>query len=538
MSNVESSRVKAIPAAPSLRYLAVVVLLLAFFLRVRTLGARSLWFDEAIEYWVSTAPFAEIHETVSTLTHDPPLYSYLLRVWKTIGRQAFWLRLPSLFSSMIGLTALMRLGNVSLGRVGALFVGLLVAWSAADVRYAQEVGQYAPMTALLSVNLVFLFALRRRSSLRIWILWGVTAVLSIYMHYGAVVFIAATSLIWLIRSGFVRDWKALKQQLIVGGCAILLLLPLPAFIIPAQMDRFASLSTPIVPIAVTEFFRRSNEILLFYFLGNQPPDELWPAIPAVILALPLLLVLLAAFWKARSLTDWPVLLAAVWISYFLLGLNALFFFAGTRHALLLEPLLMLTVGAGIVVLWQWHKAAGLLILLYLVGLSLLTPLEAQEDLRAVTDFWADERDGVQLTYVYYGAAPGFRYQLLLQEGGAAWAQVPPDWYIHCWAAEPAPYCAQGGVTFGRWMRELDAPTKATRLFEALGQRPDQFWLIFSHTSEREMVDLLSVLGGDYQIATEHRASHAAAFLLERRAQNLSRGTWQKISSRPQAAYAI
>jgi uncharacterized membrane protein len=516
MSNIESRKGSAMPDTISIGHLVVLVLLLAFFLRVRTLDFRSLWFDEAIEYWVSTAPFAEIHETVSTLTHDPPLYSYLLRVWKMIGRQAFWLRLPSLFSSMIGLSALMRLGYVSLGRVGALFVGLLVAWSAADVRYAQEVGQYAPMTALLSLNLLFLFALRRRSSLRIWILWGVTAVLSIYMHYGAVVIIAATSLIWLLRSWLARDWKALKQQLIVGGCAILLLLPLPAFIVPAQMGRFSSLSTPIVPVAVTEFFRRSNEILLFHFMGNQRPDELWPAIPAVILTLPLLLVLLVAFWKEHSLTDWPVLLAAAWISYFLLGLNALFFFAGTRHALLLEPLLMLTVGAGIVVLWQWHKAAGLLILLYLVGLSLLTPLEAQEDLRAVTDFWADERDGAQLTYVYYGAVPAFRYYLSLEEDNPVWGQVPADWYAHCWAVESAPYCTQDGVTFGRWMRELDAPAKATRLFEALGRRPDQFWLIFSHTSEREMAGLLGVIGVDYQIVAERRASHAAAFLLEQR----------------------
>jgi hypothetical protein len=304
------------------------------------------------------------------------------------------------------------------------------------------------------------------------------------------------------------------------------------------MDRFASLSMPIAPIAVTEFFRRSNEILLFHFMGNQRPDQLWPAIPAVILALPLLLVLLVAFWKARSLTDWPVLLTAVWIGYFLLGLNALFFFAGTRHALLLEPLLMLTIGAGIVVLWQWHKAAGLLILLYLVGLSLLTPLEAQEDLRAVTDFWADERDGAQPTYVYYGAVPAFRYYLSLQEGNPGWGQVPADWYAHCWAAEPAPYCAQGGVTFGRWMRELDAPTKAARLFEDLGQRPDRFWLIFSHTSDREMADLLGVLGGDYQIVAEHRASHAAAFFLARRPQTLSQGAHQEIISRLQAAYAI
>jgi hypothetical protein len=66
------------------------------------------------------------------------------------------------------------------------------------------------------------------------------------------------------------------------------------------------------------------------------------------------------------------------------------------------------------------------------------------------------------------------------------------------------------------MRELDAPAKATRLFEALGRRPDQFWLIFSHTSEREMAGLLGIIGVDYQIVAERRASHAAAFLLEQR----------------------
>lgn len=513
MSNAESSKIRTIPAAPSLRYLAVLVLLLAFFLRVRTLGAKALWFDEALEFWVAAAPFWDVYGAATQLTYDPPLYAYVLHTWSQIGQHEFWLRLPSLFFSLLGLSALWRLGRLSLGAPGALFVGLLVACSVADVRYAQEVGQYALMLALLSLNLFFLFMARRRRVFFVWILWGVTAALSIYSHYGAGLVIGVTSLIWLVDTIRLRDWRMLQYQFIAAAGAGILLAPLLLLTIPAQINRFAP---HLAPFAATEFLQRSNAILLFHLVGNAGAAWLAPATSSLLITLPLLFILLLAFWRARSLTSWPVLLAAVWLGAFFLGLNAIYVFAGTRHSLLLAPLLMLTIGAGLTALWRRQRAVAGLALLYLVALSLLAPPEPQQDLRSVADYWMAGREDDHLTYVYYGAVPGFRYQLLLQEGGAAWTQVPPDWYIHCWAAEPAPYCTQDGVTFGRWMRELDAPEKATRLFEALGRRPDQFWLIFSHTSEREMADLLRVLGADYQIVAEHRASHAAAFLLGQR----------------------
>ena len=57
-------------ARKAYRVLGVLVLLLAYGLRVRDLARRSLWFDEAIEYWVASAPASGILPAVRAALQD------------------------------------------------------------------------------------------------------------------------------------------------------------------------------------------------------------------------------------------------------------------------------------------------------------------------------------------------------------------------------------------------------------------------------------------------------------------------------------
>jgi hypothetical protein len=65
-------------SARNYRSLSLVIILLGFALRAAALGERALWFDEAMEYWVASAPPAAIPATVKAALQDPPLYSLLL----------------------------------------------------------------------------------------------------------------------------------------------------------------------------------------------------------------------------------------------------------------------------------------------------------------------------------------------------------------------------------------------------------------------------------------------------------------------------
>lgn len=493
--------------------LACGIFLIAFYLRVRTLDWRPLWFDEALEYWVTVASFGEVLDAATRLTFDPPLYSYILHLWSRLGAQELWLRAPSLFFSLLALAALAHLAKNRLGWKTGHIAAMLVAFSAADIRYAQEVGQYALMIVLLSWNLVFLNAVRRESSLRMWGLWGVTAVMSIYTHYGAIIVIAVTSGFWLVRSMLAREWRAVGRQLGVGTITAALLAPLFLRVTLVQMDRFAP---HIAPAYVSDFFVQSNKILLFHFVGSEAQTWTWLNISPWLAGAPLVVLLLLSFAGTKHFSDWPVLLLGAWLLYFLLGLNAIYVFAATRHSLLLFPLLMLSVAGGIAFLWDRQRVVATVALIAVLTVSFFAPPEAPQDLRSVTNFWAESRDAGQATYVYYGAAPAFRYQLRLRRDDAA--DVPPDWYNDCWAGQPAPYCVQDDIYYGRWLRPFDAAEKREMIFETLGQRPAHFWIIFSHTNQREMNELLSQMSTDYRIAAEHRASHAAALLLERAAE--------------------
>ena len=110
------------------RFVVIVILLLAFVLRLRSLSARSLWFDEAIEYWVSTATLGDVYAALSNATHDPPLYSYILHLWRRLGISEFWLRSSSLFFSILGVAGVIRLGRSTLGRETGIVAGTLIAF--------------------------------------------------------------------------------------------------------------------------------------------------------------------------------------------------------------------------------------------------------------------------------------------------------------------------------------------------------------------------------------------------------------------------
>jgi hypothetical protein len=172
-------------AEPHKRFWLAGILLLVLALRVWDLGARSLWFDEASEYWVATAPLTQISHFVSVGSGDPPLYSFLLHFWMKLGTGEIWLRSLALFASVAGVIGVMVLGRRVGGFPTAVAAGLLAAVNPPDIRYAQEVGQYALMLGTLAWSLVALHGLWNNGGWK-WVLaWALTAFLASTAYYAA-----------------------------------------------------------------------------------------------------------------------------------------------------------------------------------------------------------------------------------------------------------------------------------------------------------------------------------------------------------------
>lgn len=489
----------------------ITLLLTAFYMRISGLADRALWFDESIEYWMAVVRWPLIAQAVSQATHDPPFYSYLLHFWMRGGINEFWLRLPSLFASLLSIAGVIYLGRNLSGRKVGLAAGLLLAVSAADIRYAQEVGQYAMVVCFATWNLIFLYKAVDQKRWLWWCLWGATALLSIYNHYGATIVLLATSAVILLYHLWTREWPQVWRHILVGTAVLILLLPLVLFVIPQQLGRLGATTQPI---ALANLWQISWLIIIFQFAGNPGILEWpWPDIQRWWVAAPSGLAILIAVFHIKKPIGPTALLIATWLTYYLISRTGAYFFSPSRHALMLSPLIILSIAIGTTAVFQRNRLAGIGLLLLIFPVSLLIPSEKAEDLRAVAHYWQANREDSEVTYIYYGAVPGFSYQLEVQQGTSS--DLPVHWYRQCYVGNPEPHCRSGNVFYGKWTRNLVATEQRAAFESIVGYLPERFWIILSHVHEPDRLQLLEGFAQDYRIIDERQEENASALLLQR-----------------------
>ncbi len=128
----------------------LLILLLAFALRVFQLGAPAIWWDESLSLYRATRDLATILantiqiQTVLTTDLQPPLYFLVLHFFvRALGTSEYALRVLTVFASTATVPLLYVLAarwfNPRVGRIAAL----LAALSPFYVAYAQEARPYA-----------------------------------------------------------------------------------------------------------------------------------------------------------------------------------------------------------------------------------------------------------------------------------------------------------------------------------------------------------------------------------------------------------
>ena len=262
-------------------YLALlVILLLAFALRVHRLGSQSLWYDEAVTAQVAAQGITELTRWTAD-DIQPPLYYYAVAGWTRLAGRSEWaLRFPSVIFGTLTVPlmwslALRLFGRRRRGQMAALAAGLLAALSPLYVYYAQEARMYTLLTFLgLLAGYALLRAMAddrrylhppaavagavwtreqsspvvdptgrlraRPSSIRWWVLFVSASVALLYTHYFGVFLLAAYGVCfmigWLVSlaRGTPR-WRTLT--VFVFCCLSILLLYLPW--LPAMLNRYA-----------------------------------------------------------------------------------------------------------------------------------------------------------------------------------------------------------------------------------------------------------------------------------------------------------
>lgn len=125
--------------------IAIVVLLLAFGLRIDNLGEMPVRFDEAFSVWFSNMDLANFTERTASDIH-PPLYYWFFHLWTRLaGTSGFAIRAKAVFFSLItAATVYVFAHRMSQNRLAASLTLLLITLSPYHIQWSQDARMYAP----------------------------------------------------------------------------------------------------------------------------------------------------------------------------------------------------------------------------------------------------------------------------------------------------------------------------------------------------------------------------------------------------------
>ncbi len=211
----------------------ILILVLAFIIRLAGISSRPIWYDEAFSILISKqGPSAILHGTLaleidsSAAEEHPPAYYFMLWGWI----QAFENSLISvrMFSIIISLGIILCVYLIAAHlfdpptAITAAFISAILPF---QIHYGQEIRMYVLLTFWLC--LATLAFLKRQ-----WILFSIAATLAQYTHNLAAFYLIPLAFTPI----FQKDWKTLRSLTLAGFASIMLYLPWLIHL-PAQLSK-------------------------------------------------------------------------------------------------------------------------------------------------------------------------------------------------------------------------------------------------------------------------------------------------------------
>ncbi len=388
----EDKRPSPIPTTAIL----ILLLWLAFALRLYNLDAFSFWTDEGLTPLRSGYPIAEIlsnriiiQEGITKDTHPPLFYLIIHGTRQLFGESDFAFRYPSALAGVLLLPLLYQFGRRLDGRALGLLATLLLAINPLQVWYAKEARMYTIFMLLAAAATYQLWrVLTRPNFWRPLLLYVLFASLTVYTHYTAVFLFAAQSLflVWLL-------WQRGHKKLILsmGLFAILVAIPVIPFTVPRLFTGAEANYYYVSPQTMLQ------DVVHFFGLGVTVDfQQLW----VKLLDVAALLLLIAGVAAARSWRLRLFLLTYLLAVVFGLMAGSLLkpMYQGVRHIMAGSPAFVLLLAWGGVGVGRRASgvgrwvAVGMVTAVLLVGplLSLhnlfFDPTYAKDDFRALARY--------------------------------------------------------------------------------------------------------------------------------------------------------
>jgi 4-amino-4-deoxy-L-arabinose transferase-like glycosyltransferase len=292
-------------------WVSVLILLLAFGLRMVRIQERALWYDEAFAVlYASLDHEGMIYGTVTPVEGagaadvHPLLYYFSLHAWMgLVGRSPLAARFFSVILGMVTVALLWRLAAWCFDRRVGLAVGLLAAINPFHVAYSQEARMYA-LLGLAAVTAAWGLLRALEKGRRWWALYAVGAALTIYAHNLGAFVVLAFNLLAVARR---RWWRRLPALALADLAALALYAPWLIWVLPGQLG-FIERAYWLAPPGAGEAVRALMlPVLTFY----EEVYASWLLGLGLFASLFLLVLLLLRVWRTRSRAAWFLLLCWV-----------------------------------------------------------------------------------------------------------------------------------------------------------------------------------------------------------------------------------
>jgi len=352
-----------------LKGLLVILVLIAFALRVYHLAQQPLSWDEGWSIGLSTLSWSEINR-ITALDVHPPLYYYVFKLWLGLGRHEWLLRFLSVIAGVITVPLAYITGRVWTRTAGASksegYTGILAA-SAVTLSpfllyYSQVARMFALCTALSLLATYCLLKALDTDRAKFYVGFVLSAVAALYtFYYTAFVLIATLVYALIIRS------RRLRALLASALAIVMLYTPWLLYAGPPMLARIGrrtglGLSSP----SLLSFIAPGS-------LGRSLADAVFGLVfaygagwIAVYTILALLIVALFLAWRGQESLRClilPVLAMALTVIAVSMGAKAHMFAA--RYLIPASPFLALLVAWALGVYWRsskWLIGAAVLVL--------------------------------------------------------------------------------------------------------------------------------------------------------------------------------
>jgi len=324
----------------------VLILWLAFALRLYRLDAQELWGDESVSVGARRLSVAQV--LLGKTDVHPPLYFFTLREAMLLaGVSVFSIRSVSTFCGVLIVPLVYRIGKRTLSETVGKLSALIAAVSALQVFYSQEARMYTMATAWSAASLWCTIEILRRPhpGRGWWVTFIITALLGMYTHY----FVAFVT----IAEGLALLWAARHNRRLLARLAIatVAIAALYAPWISIQRQYASSQAYArwdvLTPAVLAEIVRQtltSWSVVVYNVRPTQSfPSADWGAVIAVALAL------VGAIAAVRSRRIEAMLLPPCVILVLVLGwaVNPILPVFQDRYLMIGTPAYLVLIGAGL-----------------------------------------------------------------------------------------------------------------------------------------------------------------------------------------------